>query len=256
MWNTLILQPMLNVLVGIYSLIGSFAIAIILFTLLIRLVTHPLTVSQMKGTQQMTDLQKSKEWLDIQKKYKDDKQKQQTEQARLMQEKGVNPAGSCLPLLIQFPVIIGLYQAVNAALASSPVQLLNLSKLLYPFIDGSKLIPLKSQFLWMDLSQPERLVLFGFGIPVLSVFVGITQYMLGQVMVMPSASGNPNDQSAQMGKMMNLYMPFMMAWITFSVPAGLALYFVATNVFTFIQYALMGKADLRKLIPGYKPKDA
>jgi YidC/Oxa1 family membrane protein insertase len=256
MWNTLILQPMLNILVGIYSLIGSFAFAIILFTLLIRLVTHPLTVSQMKGTQQMTDLQKSKEWLDLQKKYKDDKQKLQTEQARLMQEKGVNPAGSCLPLLIQFPVIIGLYQAVTAALASSPVQLLNLSKLLYPFIDGAKLIPLKSQFLWMDLSQPERVMIFGFGVPVLAIFVGITQYMLSQVMVMPSATGDSNDQAAQMGKMMNIYMPFMMAWITFSVPAGLALYFVATNVFTFIQYALMGKSDLRKLIPGYKPKKA
>jgi YidC/Oxa1 family membrane protein insertase len=256
MWNTLIIQPMLNLLVGIYSLIGSFAIAIILFTLLIRLVTHPLTVSQTKGMQQMTEFQKSKEWLDLQKKYKDDKQKLQMEQARLMQEKGISPMGSCLPLLIQFPIIIGLYQSVTAALAATPLQLLNLSKLLYPFIDGGSLIPLKSQFLWMDLSQPERLVILGFGIPVLSIFVGITQYMLGQVMVMPSATGNPNDQAAQMSKMMNLYMPFMMAWITFTVPAGLALYFVATNVFTFIQYALMGKTDLRKLIPGYKPKSA
>ena len=81
-----------------------------------------------------------------------------------------------------------------------------------------------------------------------------TWVMLGKVMAVPSATGNPNDQAAQMGKMMNLYMPFMMAWITFSVPAGLALYFVATNVFTFVQYAMMGKADIRKLIPFIKPK--
>ena len=251
MWNTLILEPMLNILVGIYSLIGSFAIAIILFTLVVRLVTYPLTLSQMKSTEKMTEMQKSKEWLALQKKYKDDKQKLQMEQARLMQESGINPAGSCLPLLIQFPIIIGLYQAVNAALASSPAQLLKLSSLLYPFLNGASLIPLKSHFLWMDLSQPERLYIFGFGIPTMAIFVGITQYILGQVMTMPSTGG---DQAAQMGKMMNLYMPFMMAWITFSVPAGLAIYFVATNIFTFIQYALTGKIDYNKLIPGRAAK--
>ncbi len=250
MWDLLILNPMINLLLWIYSLLGDFGIAIILFTLLSRVVTYPLIVSQMKSTQALTDLQKSKEWLDLQKKYKDDKQKLQVEQARMMQEKGVNPAGSCLPLLIQMPIIFGLYQALNAAMAATPIQLVSFSKHIYPFFDVSTLIPLKSQFLWMDLGQPERLYILSFGVPVLAIITVISQYLLGQVMTPPSA--NPNDQSAQMSKMMNLYMPLMMGWLTYTVPAGLGVYFVASNIFTFAQYALMGKLNWDQLIPWLK----
>lgn len=67
-WNLLVINPMINLLLWIYNLIGSFGIAIVLFTILIRMVTYPLTVQQMKGTTVMQDLQKSKEWQDLQKK--------------------------------------------------------------------------------------------------------------------------------------------------------------------------------------------
>src|SRR5512137_259676 len=117
-WNTIIINPMVNTLLFIYSLVGNFGVAIILFTLLIRLITHPLTVQQLKGTQKMQEMQNSKEWQAIQKKYKDDKQKLQQEQMKLYQEMGINPLGSCLPLLIQFPIIIGLYQAIIRVLAT------------------------------------------------------------------------------------------------------------------------------------------
>ena len=80
MWETIIINPMVNLLIWIYSMVGSFGVAIILFTIVIRLVTHPLTVQQIRGTQKMQELQKSKEWEAIQKKYKDDKQKLQQEQ--------------------------------------------------------------------------------------------------------------------------------------------------------------------------------
>jgi len=253
MWDLLILNPMINLLLLIYKLINDFGIAIIIFTALTRLITHPLTVSQMKSTQAISEMQKSKEWLEVQKKYKDDKQKLQVEQARLMQTAGINPAGSCLPLLIQMPIIFGLYQAINAAMAASPVQLLEFARHIYPFFDVSDLIPLKSQFLWMDLGQPERLYILGVGIPILAVLVVVSQYLLGQVMTPPSA-GSASDQTAQMSKMMNLYMPFMMGWLTFSVPAGLGIYFVASNLFTFLQYAVMGKLNWDKLFPWLKKK--
>lgn len=247
MWNTVILNPMVNVLLWIYGLIGDFGIAIILFTILIRLLTQPLNIQQMRSMQVMQELQSSKEWLDVQKKYKDDKQKLQMAQAKLMQEKKINPFGSCLPLLIQFPVIIGLYQALSRAMAVTPIQLLDLTKRIYPFVKGTSLIPIKSHFLWMDLSQPERVFMFGIGIPTLAILVVLTQYLQGKLMT-PTTS-NPQDQTAQMSRMMNLYMPLFMGWIAYSLSSGLALYFLVTNIISIVQYTAMGKVNWRNLLP-------
>lgn len=241
-WNLLILDPMINLLLWIYSLIGNFGVAIIIFTILIKLVTYPLTAKQLKSSQAMAELQKSSEWQEIQKKYKDNREKLAQEQMRIYQEKGISPFGSCLPLLIQFPVIIGLYQAVIRALSVTPVQMLDLSKHVYPITNVASLIPINKDFLWMDLTQPERLVLFGIPIPLLTILVVITTYLQQKMMAMPTTGSN--DQSAQMTKMMNLYMPFLMGWIAYTLNAGLALYFVVTNLVTIIQYGAMGKLNL------------
>ncbi len=250
MWNTLIIEPMVNALLWIYSLVGNFGIAIILFTILIRLITHPLTASQVKSTAKMTELQKSKKWQEMQKKYKDDKTKLSQEQMALYKELGINPMGSCLPMLIQFPIIIGLYQSVTRAMAASPFQLLDLSKLIYPFINASELIPLKSQFLWMNMGQPERLTIFGVGIPVLTILVVITTFLQSKLMTPPPA--NPGDQAAQMGKMMNLYMPLLMGYFAYTLASGLALYFVVGNLVGIAQYAFLGKLNWRNLLPKKK----
>lgn len=250
MWDTLILNPMVTILLWIYSALGqNFGLSIILFTLLIRLITYPLTVSQMKGAQAMQELQKSKKYQDIQKKYKGEKEKLALEQQKLFKEMGINPFASCLPTLIQFPIIIGLYQAINAALAVTPIQLVNLSRhIIWPqIVKAADLIPLNNHFLWMDLSQPERLLVFGIGVPTLAILVVITTYFQTKLMTPPS---QPGDQGAQMTQAMNLYMPFFMGWLAYSFSSGLALYFVASNVFTIIQYALMGKLNWRNLLPG------
>lgn len=256
MWDTLIINPMVNTLLGIYSLLSSafgpahmFGLAIIIFTLLIRLLTYPLTLQQMRGAQAMQEMQKSKKWQDIQKKYKDDREKLSQEQMKLYQELGVNPFASCLPTFIQFPIIIGLYQAIIRALAVSPVQLLDLSKHIYPFIDLANLMPLNNQFLWMDLNQPERLVILGIGVPVLAILVVITTYLQSKLMT-PTTQTQPGGQGAQMTQMMNIYMPLLMGWLAYSFSSGLALYFVASNLVGILQYAAMGKLDWRNLIPG------
>ena len=246
MWDQLIINPMLNTLLWIYSVLGNFGIAIILFTILVRLITHPLTVQQLKGTQKMQEMQKSKEWQALQKKYKDDKQKMQQEQMALYKEMGINPLSSCLPTLIQFPIIIGLYQSIIRALAVSPLQMVGLFNNIYPFIDISKLLPVNNTFLWMNLSQPERLNIFGFGVPILAVVVVVTTYMQSKLMT-PAAQ--PGEQGAQMTQMMNLYMPLLMGYLALTFASGLALYFIASNLVTIVQYAAMGKLDWRNLIP-------
>ncbi|MGE5220879.1 MAG: YidC/Oxa1 family membrane protein insertase [Omnitrophica WOR_2 bacterium] len=257
MWDVLIINPMVNLLLGIYSVLGhNFGLAIIVFTILIRLVTHPLTVSQLKGTQKMQEMQTSKKWQELQKKYKDDKQKLQQEQLKLYQEMGINPMSSCLPTVIQFPIMIGLYQAIMRALAVTPGQLLDLSRHIYPFINSAALIPLNNRFLWMDLSQPDRLFIPGIsiGIPILAILVVITTYFQSKMMTPPSA--NPGDSSSQMAQTMNLTMPLFMGYISYLYSSGLALYFVVGNLIYIAQYAAMGKLNWQNVIPGFLKNSA
>jgi len=248
MWDTLIINPMVNTLLWIYGILGNFGIAIIIFTVLIRLITYPLTVQQMKGTMKMQEFNKSKEYTELQAKYKGDKQKLQQEQMKLYQEMGINPLGSCLPTLIQFPIIIGLYQAIIRALAVTPIQTLDLYGHIWPAINNAaKLIPINNIFLWMNLSQPERFYIFGIGIPVLAIVVVITTFMQSKLMTPPS---QPGEQGAQMAQAMNLYMPLLMGYLALTFASGLALYFVTSNVVTIAQYAAMGKVEWSNLLPG------
>lgn len=247
MWNAFI-SLMINILLYIYDFVGNnFGLAIILFTILVRLVTYPLNAQQVKQSKAMQDLQSSKKFQEINKKYKDNKEKLSQEQMQLYKEMGVNPFGSCLPMLIQFPIIIGLYQAIIRALAVTPLQLLNLSK---QISNGADLIPLNNMFLWMDLSLPEKdfgLSIAGFGLPILAIIVVVTSYL--QTKLMTPASTNPGDQSAQMSKAMGLYMPIFMGWLAYSFSSGLALYFVVSNLLQIAQYAVMGKLEWRNLLP-------
>ena len=246
MWDTLIINPMVNILLVIYQLVGNFGIAIILFTILIRLITHPLSVQQIKSGQKMQEMQRSKEWQDLQKTYKDDKTKLQQAQMKLYQEKGINPMGSCLPTLIQFPIIIGLYQAIIRVLGGSPIQLADLYNHVYPFVPIAKLVPINNQFLWMDLSQPERIYIFGIGIPLLAIVVVATTWLQSRLM---TPTGQPGEQGAQMTQAMNLYMPLLMGYLALTFAAGLSLYFVTSNVVTIGQYAVMGKVDWKNVLP-------
>jgi YidC/Oxa1 family membrane protein insertase len=258
MFDTIIVEPFLNVLLAIYSFLltifgtseNMFGLAIIFFTILTRLLLFPFTKSQQKSMSAMQEMQSSKQWQEIQKKYKNDKEKLAQEQMKIYQEMGVNPLGNCLSFIVQFPIIIGLYQGIIRALADTPLPLLNLSGSIYPFIDAAKVIPLNSNFLWMDLGQPERIYIMGIGIPFLAILVALTTYVQSKMMVMPTA--NPNDQGSQITRMMNLYMPLMLGYFAYSFASGLAVYFVTSNVATIIQYAMMGKLNWRNLIPGKK----
>jgi YidC/Oxa1 family membrane protein insertase len=204
----------------------------------------------------MQDLQKDPRMVEAQAKYKNDKEKLAQVQMQLYKELGVNPLASCLPTLIQFPILIGLYQALIAANANTPVEMINLSRHIYPsFLKLATLLPLNSQFLWMDMGQPERLNIPGipFGIPVLAIVVVITTYMQSKLMTPPTSG---DQQSNMMMGMMNIYMPFLMGWLALTLASGLSLYFVASNLVGIGQYALLGKLNWSNLIPGRKPAPA
>ncbi|MBK8419539.1 YidC/Oxa1 family membrane protein insertase [Candidatus Villigracilis saccharophilus] len=252
MWEQLIIQPMTNLLLFIYDLLGhgphTFGLAIILFTIVVRLITWPLNSSQVKGAQAMQELQNDKEWQEIQKKYAKDKEKIAQEQMRIYKERGINPFASCLPTLIQFPIIIGLYQSIIRALSVMPLDMLKLARTIYPFQNVEGIIPLNSKFLWMNLGSPESVQILGYAIPTLAVVVALTTYVQSKL-TMPATS-NPNDQGAQMSGMMSIYMPLMLGWFALNFASGIAIYFITSNLLGIIQYAATGRANWRNLLPG------
>ena len=251
-WDAVV-AIMINLMVLIYGLVGNnFGLAIILFTILIRVVTWPLNAQQMKGATAMQELQTDKEWLAIQKKYEKDREKLAQEQMRIYRERGINPFGSCLPTLIQFPILFALIPSITYAIGSTPLSLLKLSRSLYEFQNTATLIPLNSKFLWMDLGLPERTLLLGFSIPVLALIVGLTTYVQTKLTMPPSA--NPNDQAAQTSRMMAIYMPVMLFFFSVNYASGLAVYFITSNILAIVQYAMMGKVNWRNLLPGGQKK--
>jgi YidC/Oxa1 family membrane protein insertase len=264
LFDLLIVNPFTNALLLIYAFVGNFGISIILFTIIIRLVTHPIMAQQIKSSTAMQELMASDEWKKIQEKYKGDKEKLAQEQMRIYSERGVSPFSSCLPTLIQFPILIGFYQSIVRAIGVTPLQLLALVRGIYPGLENitsaaslSALIPIQSKFLWMNLGQPEgiRLDFLPFAIPVLAIIVGLTTYFQTKLTIQPSAS--PNDQSSQMNKMMGLYMPVLLFYFALNFASGLAVYFITSNLVGIAQYAALGKVNWKNLFqfgPDKKPE--
>ncbi len=244
MWD-LILNPFITVLVFLYQLLGqNTVLAIIAFTVLIRLLTHPLTMQQQRSMKAQQEVQPKLQKL--QEKYKGDREKLAQAQMDLYREHGINPAGGCLPLLIQFPILIGLYQAIIQVLGATPLQLLDLSgRILIPGLNS--LIPLQNQFLWLNLAEPDPFY-------VLPILVLVTTW-LQQRLLTPPSSGTENNQAAAMTRSMTTVMPIMFFFFALSFASGLSIYFVVSNIIGIIQYSAMGKADFGNLLPFLKKKD-
>ena len=126
-WNLIIANPVLNVLVALSHILGgSFGLAIIALTIIVRLITWPLTKRQLNSTKALQEMQPKIQ--ELQKKYGKNQQKLQQEMMKLYKEAGVNPLGCLWPMLVQFPIWIALYQAIMNALATTPENLLDLAQ--------------------------------------------------------------------------------------------------------------------------------
>ena len=245
MWDAIVINPFTNALLLIYELLGhNFAIAIIVFTVLVRLITYPLTVQQQKSAKAMQAMQPQLQAL--QKKYAKDKEALNKETMKLYQEAGINPLGGCLPMLLQFPVFIGLYQVIMLVMAINPLQLFNLSKHLYSFLPQlAPLLPLNNRFLWLDLGQPDLFY-------ILPVLVVVTTWWQQKVMTPPSA----DPQSQAMNKQMALMMPLMFGYFVMVSPSGLGLYWLISNLIGVAQYWMVGNPQTPATAPALPPATA
>ncbi len=214
-FDLILLNPMVNILVVLTTvLFGSFGLAIIGFTILVRIATFPLTLRQLNQTRAMQQLQPVVQ--ELQKKYSDPKRRQQ-ELMKAYKEAGVNPLGCIGPMLLQFPILIALFYAIRAVLPQSPEALEGLSGRLYDIAFIQHAVPLEEHFLGMDLRSPNL---------VMVVLVGLTTWAQMKTTVMYTT----DDRMKMQQKMMTWMLPAMLAFFALSFPSGLSLYWTVNSV--------------------------
>ncbi len=211
-----LLDPMINFLVILNNvLFSSFGLAIIAFTIIIRLVTFPLTLRQLHSTRAMQTIQPRIQ--EINKKYSDPKRRQE-EVMRVYRESGVNPIGCLGPMVLQFPVLIALYSAVRLALATSPEALERLSGHLYPWSYLQHAVPLQDHFMGMDLATGNLIMV---------ILVGVTTWAQTKTTASPATM---DDKQRAQQQMMAYMMPLMFAFFALNFPAGVSLYWVVNSI--------------------------
>ena len=223
-----ICKLLLACLGGVHALLGwtgawSWGWAIVLLTVLIKLVTWPLTAAQQRQAKKMAQF--AKPLQEINDKYKDNPEKKQKELMKLYKDHGINPLAGCLPILIQMPIFFGMYTAFQTTVE----------------------LRLHS-FLWVhDLSAPDTLLVVG-GIPLnlLPILMGITMWISMKM------TPNPSADSSQ--KTIFLVMTLMFPLICYTMPAALTLYMTVQNLLTILQAALTKDEPAVEVIPPKKAK--
>jgi len=240
--NLIFLQPILNFLLVLTNvLFGNFGLGVIALTIIVRLIMLPLTWMQLRsGKKQAETMAILKPKMDLlKKKYAKNPQKMQQETMKLYKEAGISPMG-CLssPMLlstvIQIPIYFAIYRAVLQALAATPQDFLGLSQNLYSWSMANQGLPIAGQFLWLNLAQGDQFF-------VLPILVGLIQWVSIKMTVQPST--DPQQQS--MNSMMQIMMPIMMAFLTMTMPSGLGIYWLLSQIITIIiQYFIYGWGGL------------
>jgi YidC/Oxa1 family membrane protein insertase len=249
LWREIIIRPLLNGLVVLYTIcFNQMGIAIILFTAIVRLVTLPLTIKQLKQMKGMSALQPRMK--EIQARYANDRSEISRRTMALYKEAGVSPIGCLGPFVIQMPILFGLFRVLIQGLFSRPDNLVGLSEKLYTWIPLFPIYaaaPLQSNFLWLDLAEPDPT---NFIMPVL---VFVSTWLQQKMTMTPSA--DPKQSSNQ--TMMLWMMPLMIAFFSFTLPSGLALYWISSNLMGIgIQYFVTGWQPIFPLFPKSEPEAA
>lgn len=222
-YQALLYQPILNAFVGIYNLIPDAGIVIIILTLIVRLILYPFYKKQVQAQKSMQDLQPK--LTEIREKYKDNKEQQAMEMMNLYKNNKVNPFSSCLPLLIQLPLFLAVYQVLRDGLTKSESL-----DLLYGFVARPEMI--NPMFLnVIDLANPNI---------ILAVIAGLAQYWQASMLMttkpaVKSDGSKDEDTMAIMNKQMKYMMPVLIVIFGMSLPSGLSLYWIVSTLFMVAQ---------------------
>lgn len=257
----------------IYDFIGNYGLSIILLSTFVKLCTLPLTLKQQKSMAAMQQVQPL--MTEIQNKYKNDKEKQSAEMMKLYKQYNISPMSGCLPMLIQFPILFGLYAAIAKPLTymlrltaeqiTAIAQALNFNMPANSFIAEMSLAQQMSlpenlasiqalvpnahaidfNFWGLNLAQTPNYTVPSL-IWILPVLAAGLSFLSSYIM-QPKQNNNDENPMASTSKMMLYLMPVMILWFGFSVPAGLSLYWVVNSALQILQYFTIDRKAKMKI---------
>ncbi len=260
-WNFLLVHPLLSLLVGAYDLIPDFGFAIVVVTVLIRVVLYPLYVTQIRSQRAMQEVGPAMK--ELQAKYGKDRQRMAEEQMKLYKERGVNPAMGCLPLLLQMPILFAMYAAFIQAPTLDGEQLRAAIWFFIPVPDAVGQLghlDMTAHWLpWIQSCVENGQTLEGLacknadvGIPgglVLPVLAGAFQ-LVASLMAMPANQPKSDDPQVRMTQSMSYYFPLITVFFAYQYQAGLAVYWVMSTVVQIVQqYFVSGWGQLPRWLP-------
>ncbi|GLV58406.1 hypothetical protein KDH_52390 [Dictyobacter sp. S3.2.2.5] len=248
LFNIIFTFPIFNGLILLYNLFGDFGLSIVVLTLVIKLILFPLTLQQLKSTKATQALQPQVQ--EIKKKHANDQQAQMAAIQTMYKEYGVNPVAGCLPLVVQMPILYGLYFALSTGVRTD--KLADINAHLYPFVPHFTSLPRLTLdwFAWLSFLNPILHVNWSWTFPlshadpshVLPILAGLATFVslrMAQPKTAPvtTSNGKPvaGDPTQQSMKMMQYIMPFFTVFIGWTFPAGLALYWTVSSIFQAVQ---------------------
>ncbi|MEK7603656.1 MAG: YidC/Oxa1 family membrane protein insertase [Patescibacteria group bacterium] len=218
-YNEILFRPLFNLMVYLQGVIpgGDLGLTIIILTVIIRIMFIPLSLKTIKSQQSLKELSPKIE--EIKAKFKNDTAAQSAATMKLYKDNNINPLAGCLPLLIQIPILIALYQVFIKGISEESLALL------YSFISAPDMI--KHNFLGLfDVTMNSRL---------LTLIAGGMQFIQSrQSMALQSDSGS-NKELASFSRQMLYFFPIMIIVIGWNLPAGLILYWITTTVFSVFE---------------------
>lgn len=258
-WSNLLYNPILNVLVAFYKLFeylhvpGALGFAVIGLTIVIRLLLYPLMAAQLRSARKMAKIKPHMDALAA--KHKDDKKALQQAQMALYKEHGINPAAGCLPLLIQMPVLIALYNVFYQVLNNGNLTkvMTNINQIVY--LPAFKITNLDLNFFGLNLAvKPSQFAKYGYFLLLVPLITAALQWWQTKLMMAAAPIAPPadkalakpgekpkDDMAADMQKQMAIITPIMFGYFAYTFPLGLALYWNVFGLFGIMQQILINK---------------
>ena len=226
-FNELLFRPLFNITVFLYNVLpwNDFGLAIVLLTVIIKLVFYPLTKKSLQSQKKLNEL--NPKIQQIKEKYKNNPKAQSEATLALYKENNINPIAGCLPLLIQIPIIFGLYRAIVEGLKPDSLNSL------YGFIQNPGTIN-QISFGFIEIASK---------MPLMAVITGGLQFIQSRKSSAQMKSSEASPQMKALNSQMLYFFPVMIIIIGWNLPAGLLLYWLATTAFSIVEMGLVNKPD-------------
>lgn len=246
--NTILVNPIFNLLALVFQATGSLGWSIIGLTIIVKTISIPVILPSIKSIKKQRDLQPQIDKL--KKKYKHDKKMQAEKQMELMKEHGVNPASGCYTMIITILIFTALYSVIRQITQVTDLEAIN-SHLYANFLKFTSLDQLNPRFLYLDLTKPDPFY-------IMAALAGLTQFIMAKMNMPYTEAGvkaskktpdKKDDIAYNMQQQSLFIMPAMMAFLGISMPSGVIIYIITSTIFSIVQnYFVNGWGGMKSII--------